>query len=153
MHDGMITGAYDVFSAKEPGLASYLEEFLLSVDRQKKLKPLYRGLRKTVPRSAFLSMPVPIPPVDDRDAIVRRAILESAQIDEAVKALLGEIALLKEYRIRLISDVVTGKMDVTREAAELPEIDPVELAEAFAGVTAGSSDEVEDEDGGDDEDE
>jgi type I restriction enzyme S subunit len=32
-----------------------------------------------------------------------------------------EIALLREYRTRLIADVVTGKLDVREAAAQLPE--------------------------------
>lgn len=32
-----------------------------------------------------------------------------------------EIALLQEYRIRLIADVVTGKLDVREAAARLPD--------------------------------
>ena len=34
-----------------------------------------------------------------------------------------EIDLLREYRTRLIADVVTGKLDVREAAAELPEED------------------------------
>ena len=34
-----------------------------------------------------------------------------------------EIDLLREYRTRLIADVVTGKLDVREAAAELPEVD------------------------------
>ena len=35
------------------------------------------------------------------------------------------IDLLKEYRTRLIADVVTGKLDVRAATAGLPEIDPL----------------------------
>lgn len=36
-----------------------------------------------------------------------------------------EVALLREYRSRLIADVVTGKIDVRRAAKDLPEVDPL----------------------------
>ena len=36
-----------------------------------------------------------------------------------------EIALIGEYRTRLIADVVTGKLDVREAAAGLPEVDPL----------------------------
>ena len=36
-----------------------------------------------------------------------------------------QIALLREYRTRLIADVVTGKLDVREAAADLPETDPL----------------------------
>ncbi len=35
--------------------------------------------------------------------------------------LLSQIDLIREYRTRLIADVVTGKLDVREEAANLPE--------------------------------
>ena len=36
-----------------------------------------------------------------------------------------ETTLLREYRTRLIADVVTGKLDVREAAAALPEVDPL----------------------------
>ena len=45
------------------------------------------------------------------------------------QALAGLAALLREYRTRLIADVVTGKLDVREAAAGLPEVDP--LADKF----------------------
>ena len=40
----------------------------------------------------------------------------------------SEISLLREYRTRLIADVVTGKLDVREAAANLPEeIDETEV--------------------------
>ena len=35
--------------------------------------------------------------------------------------LTGEISLLREYRTRLIADVITGKLDVRKAAARLPD--------------------------------
>ena len=35
--------------------------------------------------------------------------------------MLREIALMREYRTRLIMDLVTGKFDVREEAARMPE--------------------------------
>ena len=35
------------------------------------------------------------------------------------------MTLLREYRTRLIADVVTGKLDVREAAAALPEVDPL----------------------------
>ena len=51
-------------------------------------------------------------------------------IDEARR----EIALLREYRTRLIADVVTGKVDVRAAAQGLPE--EVEEMEPFDEVQA-----------------
>ena len=40
-----------------------------------------------------------------------------------------EINLLREYRTRLIADVVTGKLDVREVAAALPAVDPFAAAD------------------------
>jgi type I restriction enzyme S subunit len=41
--------------------------------------------------------------------------------DTAVSRLEREINLLRDYRTRLVTDVVTGKLDVREAAARLPE--------------------------------
>ena len=69
----------------------------------------------------------------------------TADIASAITAVSTEIALLKEYRTRLISDVVTGKLDVRDEAAKLPDMDPMEL------VTVGVGENGDDEEATDDD--
>ena len=59
----------------------------------------------------------------------------------AIFRLENEIELLREYRTRLIADVVTGKLDVRAAAAALPD----------APAQASDSDDVIDEDTLDDE--
>jgi len=55
----------------------------------------------------------------------------------------AEIKLLREYRTRLIADVVTGKLDVREAAARLPEEmeEPEPLDEAD-GVANGEEDDA-----------
>ena len=54
---------------------------------------------------------------------------------EAISASHREILLLREYRTRLIADVVTGKLDVREAAARLPdeveELEPLDEADAL----------------------
>ena len=45
----------------------------------------------------------------------------TAAIDAAISRARRQIELLREYRTRLIADVVTGKLDVRETAANLPE--------------------------------
>ena len=42
-------------------------------------------------------------------------------MNTAITRLEREIELLREYRTRLVADVVTGKLDVREAAARLPE--------------------------------
>ena len=46
---------------------------------------------------------------------------QSAAIADTALRAQEEIALLREYRTRLIADVVTGKLDVREAAAQLPD--------------------------------
>jgi type I restriction enzyme S subunit len=65
----------------------------------------------------FLAMPPP----DEQLTIVRRIEDATSTLDAAAEAALRQIASLREYRTRLVADVVTGKLDVREAAANLPE--------------------------------
>lgn len=57
--------------------------------------------------------PVALPPtVDEQQAIVAYIKTESKPLDDAIARAEDEIKLLREYRDRLIADVVTGQVDV-----------------------------------------
>ncbi|MDH7577979.1 MAG: hypothetical protein QHH75_09180 [Bacillota bacterium] len=55
--------------------------------------------------------------------------MTTSGIATAIAAARREIELLREYRTRLVADVVTGKVDVREVAAGLPEEPPEEEAE------------------------
>ena len=56
----------------------------------------------------------------------------------AIERTYSEIELVLEFRTRLITDVVTGKLDVRDAAAELPKIDPTK-GEGDSGLDASSA--------------
>lgn len=66
-----------------------------------------------------------IPSLPEQTAILRYLAKARATIGTAIERAHREIALLREYRTRLIADVVTGKLDVREAAARLPEVDPL----------------------------
>lgn len=72
----------------------------------------------------FAKVPLPQVPIDEQKRIADYIEQETAKIDRAIPVLEKEIELLKEYRTRLISDVVTGQMDVRN--VEVPEYTPEE---------------------------
>ena len=74
-----------------------------------------------------------LPPLDEQAAIVRYLDKATADIDIATDRARRQIDLLKEYRTRLIADVVTGKLDVREAATGLPEVDL--LADEFDVLT------------------
>ena len=52
---GMITGAYDVLYRKNQAFSDkFLIYYFLYIDDAKRFKPLYKGLRKTVPFDSFM---------------------------------------------------------------------------------------------------
>ena len=63
----------------------------------------------------------PFPPIPEQTAIVEHLDETTAGIDAAITRARRQIELLREYRTRLIADVVTGKLDVRETAANLPE--------------------------------
>src|SRR5690625_645873 len=54
----------------------------------------------------------PLPPPSEQEAIAAYIREETVDIDVAVERAKEEIDLIREYRTRLIADVVTGKLDV-----------------------------------------
>jgi len=64
---------------------------------------------------------LPLPPLPEQTAIVEYLDDQTGKIDTAIATARKEIELLREYRERLIADVVTGKVDVREVAELLPE--------------------------------
>lgn len=105
---GMITGAYDVMTIwSEKVNSDYLYYYLLDIDNFKKLKPLYRGLRKTVPLDSFRSLKFPIPPIEEQEAMVAYLDEQTAQIDSAIAREQKMIDLLEERKQIIIQHAVT----------------------------------------------
>ena len=113
---GMITGAYDVFKVKDTIVnPSYVYAFYLVVDNIKALRPYYSGLRKVVKHNRFMQIGFPLPPIEEQNAIVEYIKSKTCKIDSMIDSLKQEIERLTEFKQRLISDVVTGQIDVRSE--------------------------------------
>lgn len=114
------------------------------------LAPIFTGI--SVPHlspeqiKAFI---VALPPVHEQRVIISHIDAVAQVNEQASERFESEIAFLREYRTRLIADVVTGKLDVRDAAAQLPELtdevmpaelDDVEDAEADDLDTDGAED-------------
>ena len=75
----------------------------------------------------FLRIKLLCPAPDEQHAIVEFASKESRNARHTIEVTQDELSLLREYRTRLIADVVTGKLDVREVAAALPAVDPLAL--------------------------
>ncbi len=58
---------------------------------------------------------IPIPPLSEQRAIVSYIEAKTASINKLIDAYEQQVERVKEYKQRLISDAVTGKMNVTDE--------------------------------------
>jgi type I restriction enzyme, S subunit len=84
------------------------------------------------------------PPLGEQLAIVRYIEERTRSLEVVAQEAEREVALVSEYRIRLIADMVTGKVDVREAAARLPdEVDEAESLEAMNGL--GEDDESDDD--------
>ena len=83
----------------------------------------------------YANLPVPVPPIPEQADIVEYLTERTGTLCAAVERARREIDLLREYRTRLIADVVTGKLDVREAAAQLPDEggEPELFDEAIAG--------------------
>jgi len=61
-----------------------------------------------------------VPPLEEQVRIVAFIAEATGQVVKAIAKTEREIDLLREYRTRVIADVVTGKLDVREAAATLP---------------------------------
>ncbi|TMP28224.1 restriction endonuclease subunit S [Pseudoalteromonas rubra] len=105
--DGMITGAYTVFNPSEQYSREFLYYFYLNLDTDKKLKPLYKGLRNTISKEVFFSFKAFVPPINEQVKIAKYLDRTTAQIDEAIVIKQKQIELLKECKQIIIQQAVT----------------------------------------------
>jgi len=85
---------------------------------------LQDAIGATVPHvnvSTIRNYSLAMPERAEQESIVKHIDLETRSIEAAMDRLEREIELLREYRTRLVADVVTGKLDVREAAARLPD--------------------------------
>ena len=69
-------------------------------------------------------IPFIVPPADEQIAIVKHIKQALPQYDAAIEKLTEEVAVLEEYKNKIIADTVTGKIDV--RGIEIPEYEFVD---------------------------
>lgn len=131
---GMITGAYTVYETHDV-LPEFLLHYFTVIDNKKGFKPLYSGLRKVIGKDVFARQSIYLPSVEEQKEIVAAIGASQKKCKQAMDLFEQEIIALADLRTRLISDVVTGQIDV--RGIEIPDY---ERAEEFA-----SPDNTEDE--------
>ena len=116
-YDGMCTPVVHVCDSTQN--KKYIALYLRNMANQKVFKLISNGVRQNT--SDFRSwgkvgtILIPIPPIEEQNAIVEYIESKTNKIDTMIEALKAEIDRLTEYKQRLISDVVTGQIDVRGE--------------------------------------
>ena len=104
---GMITGAYTVMRPRKEYDAKFLEYFYLNLDKDKRLRPLYRGLRNTIPKESFFAFKTILPPHTEQVAIASFLDDKVGKIEEAIAQKEELIELLNERKQIIIQNAVT----------------------------------------------
>ncbi|MEX5425282.1 restriction endonuclease subunit S [Acinetobacter radioresistens] len=110
-HDGMITGAYNVYKVNKSSFPKFIYYYFLHLDYFKGLKPFYTGLRKVVRSDTFANIKMPCPPLAEQTQIANFLDHETAKIDHLIEKQQQLIELLKEKRQAVISHAVTKGLD------------------------------------------
>ena len=95
----------------------------------------YGGTKQGLGLGDVKSVFIPIPPIEEQQTICAYLDTEAELFKDSISRLEREIALLREYRTRLVADVVTGKLDVREVAARLPEAASFPLPEDDSEAT------------------
>ena len=127
---GLVSPDYAVFDP----IGDANVDFLGDLFRSRKVRAKFRAESKGLGTgtSGFLrlyndrlgAIHVALPPCEEQGTIVKGLALELSGVIAAISRLEREIDLLREYRTRLVADVVTGKLDVRDAAARLPDEAP-----------------------------
>jgi type I restriction enzyme S subunit len=105
--DGMITGAYTVMEPNENFDKRFLYHYYLNLDADKRMKPLYTGLRNTISKDNFFAFKTFVPPLKEQTKIAEFLDDKATKIEDAITIKKQQINLLKERKQILIHKTVT----------------------------------------------
>jgi type I restriction enzyme S subunit len=145
---GIVSPDYTVFRPSCEMEPQYFEAVYRTpacrVELRQRAKGIVQGFWRLY-TDDFYDIRISVPPVLEQRAIMKRLDTELSSLTHAIDHAQREIALLREYRTRLIADVVTGKLDVRAAAAALPETAPDFHDTVFEDIMVESDEGVDDE--------
>ena len=117
--DGIVSPSYNVYQLNSSEyLPRYYDYLYRTPNHVKEIIRWSKGIwssRWRLYPDAFFSMSAIVPPFGEQKQIVDFLEHKNKQIDELIATELRKIELLQEYRQSLISEAVTGKIDVRNE--------------------------------------
>jgi type I restriction enzyme S subunit len=140
---GIITSAYTCLLPRRNVVPEFLYLLLHSYDVCKVFYGMGGGVRQSIGFDDIRRLLIPVPPLGEQKQIADSCNAKSDFIEGLIVNIEKEILLLTEYRIRLISDVVTGKTDV--RGINVPEFEYVEESIGEDGIEETVAEECETE--------
>lgn len=116
-YQGIISAAYTILTPKDERNSQYFKYLFKSHPFIQLLQTCVTGIREgqNINYAVLGNNFIPIPPIEEQNAIVEYIEAKTNNIDTMIDALKAEIDRLTEYKQRLISDVVTGQINVQNE--------------------------------------
>ena len=110
--DGIITSAYVVCRPRPNVNYDYYTYLFKAMDSIKLFHGMGTGIRLTLSFKELKKQILPVPPLEEQKQIVAHITDKTSKIDKLIVNITKEIECIKEYKQRLISDVVTGQIKV-----------------------------------------
>lgn len=113
-YQGIISAAYTILEIIEFTMAPYYKIMFKSHNFIQLLQTCVTGIREgqNINYPLLSNKTLPVPPLSEQRAIVSYITERTSKIDTLIEKLTKEIECIKEYKQRLISDVVTGQVKV-----------------------------------------
>lgn len=141
---GIITSAYTCLKVRHNILPEYLQLQLHVADLCKVFYGMGGGVRQSIGFTEIRKLVIAIPPVEEQQYILDRVHGIEKPINCAIQNIRDIIAGLEDLKTRLISDTVTGKIDV--RGIEIPEYEFVDEDTDADNEDDGEEDTEEQED-------
>jgi type I restriction enzyme S subunit len=110
--EGIVTSAYLSIICRNNITSEYLYEQLHCNDIHKVFYGMGDGLRQSLNWDGLRNLLIALPPLSEQHAIVDYLQDKTSKIDKLISEKTRELEYMKELRQRIISDAVTGKIDV-----------------------------------------
>lgn len=133
--NGIVSPAYCIYYVTKNCNVKYLHHFLRTPHVKSLFEAYSSGIaehRRRLYPEDFLRLTSVLPPIEEQNEIVAHIERSLDKYDAAIENLKRQIACLQDMKTRLISDVVTGQVDV--RGIEVPEY------EKYEEVTPGNED-------------
>ncbi|MFC1853459.1 restriction endonuclease subunit S [candidate division CSSED10-310 bacterium] len=115
---GVVSPSYNVYRFKQSSIPKFFDYLVRSPSFVCEIKRFSKGVwssRLRLYPEYFFEIKVPFPPFSEQEEIVEFLNIKIKKIDNYISQNLKIIDFIKEHRTTLISNVVTGKIDVRDE--------------------------------------